>query len=132
MLANARDTGDGWIRDPADPDRPLDLATITDPQQLAGAPAAVSTTKLVANTYTNVIWHFRIQSIGGLALLWAVMAARLRPARRRPGSRREPIPRQGALDDRADGRRLSERRPSAALRQSLRAASVCAVSSVPR
>ncbi len=75
MLANARATGDGWIRDPTDPGRPLDLASISDPQQLAGAPAAVNTTKLVPNAYTNVIWHFRILSIGGLALLWAVIAA---------------------------------------------------------
>ena len=75
MLANARATGDGWLRDPQEPNRPLDLAAITDPQQLAGAPAAVDTTKLVPNSYTNVIWHFRILSIGGLALLWGVIAA---------------------------------------------------------
>ena len=75
MLANARATGDGWLRDPQEPNRPLDLAAITDPQQLAGAPDAVVTAKLVPNSYTNVIWHFRILSIGGLALLWGVIAA---------------------------------------------------------
>ena len=41
---------------------------------LVGAPVAVSTTKLVPNSYANVIWHFRLESIGGLALLWAVIA----------------------------------------------------------
>ena len=73
-LANARATGDEWLRDPQDPTKPLALAGVTDPAQLVGAPAAVSTTKLVANSYTNVIWHFRLLSIGGLALLWAVIA----------------------------------------------------------
>ena len=34
----------------------------------------MSTTKLVPNAYTTVVWHFRIESFAGLALLWAVMA----------------------------------------------------------
>jgi len=34
----------------------------------------VSTTRLVADTYSTVIWHFRLQSLAGLALMWAVMA----------------------------------------------------------
>lgn len=74
MLATARETGDGWLRDPAAPDEPLDLGTVRSPQDLVGTPAAVSTTRLVADTYSTVIWHFRLQSLGGLALMWAVMA----------------------------------------------------------
>jgi len=75
LLDNARETGDSAIRNPTDPDQPLDLAKITDPNALAGAPVALSTTKLVAQAYTTVIWHFRMQSLAGLAILWAVMAA---------------------------------------------------------
>ena len=88
MLATARANGDGWIRDPQQPDQPLDLSRAT-PQDLAGAPAAVSTTKLVAGSYTTIIWHFRVLSIGGVALMWAVMAGIFgllsdRPVRVRP------------------------------------------------
>lgn len=74
MLATARATGDESIRDPADPTSPLDLSTVTSGADLVGAPVAVSTTKLVPNAYDTVIWHFRTQSIAGLAILWAVMA----------------------------------------------------------
>jgi hypothetical protein len=73
MLADARATGDEWLRDPQDPSKPLPLAGVSDPAQLVGVPAAVNTSKLVPNSYTNVIWHFRMLSIGGLALLWAVI-----------------------------------------------------------
>jgi hypothetical protein len=74
MLDTARETGDGWIRDPQNPDEPLDLDAVRSPAELVGAPAAISTTRLVGNAYTTIIWHFRLQSIGGLALMWAVMA----------------------------------------------------------
>lgn len=74
MLDVARATGDDAIRDPQAPAEPLDLAAVSDPAQLAGAPYAVSTTKLVPNSYTNVLWHFRIESIAGLAIMWTVMA----------------------------------------------------------
>ena len=59
MLDTARETGDGWIRDPPPPIEPLDLGTVTDPTDLVGVPAAVSTTQLVADAYTTMIWHFR-------------------------------------------------------------------------
>jgi len=74
MLRNARDTESEAIRDPAIPDLPLDLDAIDDPSQLVGSPVAVNTTQLVPNAYTTVVWHFRLQSIAGLAILWAVMA----------------------------------------------------------
>jgi len=74
ILANARATRDEWLRDPRDPSQPLELAGVSDPAQLTGVPAAVNTAKLVPESYTNVIWHFRMLSIGGLALLWAVIA----------------------------------------------------------
>jgi hypothetical protein len=74
MLQNAKDTGGETIRDRNAPDRALDLSGITDPAQLVGAPVAVSTTQLVPNAYTSVIWHFRIESLAGLAILWTVMA----------------------------------------------------------
>jgi hypothetical protein len=73
MLDTARETGDRWLRDPAAPDEPLNLDTVS-PEDLVGVPAAVSTTHLVADTYTTIIWHFRLLSLAGLALLWAVMA----------------------------------------------------------
>ena len=97
MLEAARADGDGWIRDPQQPDEPLDLSRAT-PADLAGAPAAVSTTRLVAGSYTTVIWHFRVLSIGGLALMWAVMAGVFglladRPDRARPAGRSDaPAP----------------------------------------
>ena len=75
LLATARANGDTSIRNPANPDEPLDLATVTDASALAGAPVALNTTKLVPNSYTTVIWHFRIQALAGLAIMWAVMAA---------------------------------------------------------
>jgi hypothetical protein len=75
MLDNARATDDPWIRDPADPERPLDLDEVDDPGDLVGAPAAVSTTKLVPHAYTTAVWHFRIQSFAGLALMLTVMAS---------------------------------------------------------
>jgi hypothetical protein len=74
MLDTARETGDGWLRDPGAPDRPLDVGTVRAPEDLIGVPAAVSTARLVADTYTTVIWHFRLESLAGLALMWAVMA----------------------------------------------------------
>jgi hypothetical protein len=73
VLATAREVDDPAIRDPDDPDQPLDLDSVAA-EDLAGAPVAVNTTKLVANAYTTVVWHFRLQSIAGLALLWAAMA----------------------------------------------------------
>jgi hypothetical protein len=75
MLQTARATDDTSIRDPANPEEPVDLSTVSVPEDLRGAPVAVSTTKLVPNAYTTVVWHFRVQSIAGLALMWAVMAA---------------------------------------------------------
>ena len=74
-LATARATGDTSIRDAANPDEPLDLTTITNATALAGAPVALSTTELVPHAYSTVIWHFRMQSLAGLAIMWAVMAA---------------------------------------------------------
>jgi hypothetical protein len=74
ILANAKETGDGWIRDPQHPSEPLDLSTVNDPTDLVGKPAAVSTTKLVPHAYTTVVWHFRTLVLAGLALMWAVMA----------------------------------------------------------
>jgi hypothetical protein len=74
LLATAR-TGDAeWLRDPADPDEALDLDSVPDGAVLAGTPAAISTAELVPHSYTAMVWHFRILSIGGLALMWAVMA----------------------------------------------------------
>ena len=74
MLQNARDTESESIRDPAAPDLPLDLDAVSDPSELVGSPFAVNTTQLVPNAYTTVVWHFRLQSIAGLAILWTVMA----------------------------------------------------------
>jgi hypothetical protein len=73
MLAVARSTGDESIRNPAAPSEPLDLSAVSG-AALVGAPVAVNTTKLVPSAYTTVIWHFRLQSVAGLALMWAVMA----------------------------------------------------------
>jgi len=74
MLATAKANNDTWIRDPKSPKEGLDLTKVTDAQDLIGKPAAVSTAKLVPHAYATIIWHFRIMSIGGLALMWAVMA----------------------------------------------------------
>lgn len=73
MLATAREVGDPAIRDPDDPSRPLDLDGVRA-EDLLGAPVAVSTTKLVPNAYTTVVWHFRVEAIAGLAIMWATMA----------------------------------------------------------
>ena len=75
MLETAKATGNESIRDPADPSRPLDLATVDNASALVGAPVALNTTRLVPNAYTTMIWHFRMQAIAGLAIMWAVMAA---------------------------------------------------------
>jgi len=74
-LATARATGDTSIRNSANPDEPLDLTTVTDATALAGTPVALNTTELVPHAYTTVIWHFRLQALAGLAIMWAVMAA---------------------------------------------------------
>lgn len=74
MVATAREVDDPAIRDPTDPGQPLDLDGVTA-EDVIGAPVAVNTTKLVPNAYTTVVWHFRLQSIGGLAIMWAAMAA---------------------------------------------------------
>lgn len=73
MLDTARASGDGYLRDPADPGEPLDLSSV-QAEDLRGAPAAVSTTKLVDHSYTTMVWHFRMQSFAGYGLLWAVTA----------------------------------------------------------
>jgi hypothetical protein len=74
LLDTARAIESDTIRDPSAPDEPLDLEAVDDPEVLVGAPMALNTAQLVPNAYTDVVWHFRIESIGGLALLWAVMA----------------------------------------------------------
>jgi hypothetical protein len=75
MLATARATDDEAIRDPADPDQPLDLDEVDDGSDLVGAPVRVNTTKLVPHAYTTTVWHFRVESFAGLALMLTVMAA---------------------------------------------------------
>jgi hypothetical protein len=92
MLHTARATGNGWIRDPDDPGEPLDLDKVDRPEDLRGAPAAVNTTRLVPTAYTTMVWHFRVQSIGGLALLWAVMATVFGLLADRPARARETAP----------------------------------------
>ncbi len=89
LLATARAADADWLRDPNDPDEALDLDAVTDGAALAGTPAAISTADLVPHSYTGMVWHFRILSIGGLAIMWAVMAGVLgvlldRAARPRP------------------------------------------------
>jgi hypothetical protein len=74
MLDAARRVDDGSIRDPADPSEPLHVASLSGPEDLRGAPVAVNTSHLVPNAYTTMVWHFRLESIGGLALMWTVMA----------------------------------------------------------
>ena len=74
MLSSGRTNGDGSLRDPADPTQPLDLTKVTNGRELVGVPMAVSTTKLVDHSYTTFVWHFRVLSIGGYLLFWAVMA----------------------------------------------------------
>lgn len=77
LLVSARATDDGWIRDPDEPTEPLDLGAVASGADLVGAPAAVSTTELVPHAYTTMVWHFRTQSIAGVALMWSVMAGAL-------------------------------------------------------
>ncbi|MGN6694416.1 MAG: CbtA family protein [Aquihabitans sp.] len=74
MLANAKDTGDESYRDPADPSEALDLDEVATGQDLVGTPVAISTTKLEPHAYTTMVWSFRVRSIAGVALMWAVMA----------------------------------------------------------
>lgn len=74
-LATARETGDESLRDPADPDEPLDLDEVGDGEDLAGAPVSLSTTELVPHAYTTTVWNFRMQSFAGLALMLTVMAS---------------------------------------------------------
>jgi hypothetical protein len=75
LLDTARATGDTSIRNPANPDQPLDLDKITDPSAIAGAPVALNTTKLVPNAYATMIWHFRVLTLAGLAIMGNVIAA---------------------------------------------------------
>jgi hypothetical protein len=74
LLETARETGDPALRDRNDPAEPLDLTTVERGADLVGTPVAVSTTKLVPNAYTTMVWAFRLRSFAGLAILWAVMA----------------------------------------------------------
>lgn len=74
VLSSARTNSDGFLRDPAEPSEPLDLSTVERGEDLAGTPAAISTSKLVDHSYTTAVWHFRMQSFAGSALLWAVIA----------------------------------------------------------
>ena len=74
MLANARDTGDESYRDPDDPSEPRDLSTVSKGSELVGTPVAISTTKLEPHAYTTMVWSFRVRSMAGVALMWAVMA----------------------------------------------------------
>jgi len=75
MLATARATDDEALRDPDDPSRPLDLDDVDEGSDLVGVPVAVNTSKLVPHAYTTAVWHFRVESFAGLALMLTVMAA---------------------------------------------------------
>ncbi len=74
VLSSARTNGDRFLRDPAEPGEPLDLATVDRGDDLVGVPAAISTSKLVDHSYTTAVWHFRLESFAGLALMWAIIA----------------------------------------------------------
>lgn len=74
VLSSARTNGDGFLRDPAAPSEPLDLAAVDRGEDLVGVPAAISTAKLVDHSYTTAVWHFRMETFAGLALMWAVIA----------------------------------------------------------
>ncbi|HEX2575626.1 MAG TPA: CbtA family protein, partial [Aquihabitans sp.] len=74
MLATARATGGERLRDPADPDEPLDLDTVVDGDDLRGVPVVAGTSELVPHSYAGMVWHFRMQAFAGYALLWAVTA----------------------------------------------------------
>lgn len=100
MLATARDTGDTSLRDPADPTEPLDLVVIENGSELVGTPVAVNTTKLVPHAYATILWHFRMESFAGLALLWAVMAGVFGVLADRP-ERRDDVDDGPASGDRA-------------------------------
>ena len=76
MLATARANDTEWIRDPADPSEPLELDGLAA-DDLAGAPAAVSTANLVDHSFATVVWKFRVLSLAGLALMVMVTAAAL-------------------------------------------------------
>jgi predicted cobalt transporter CbtA len=73
LLATAKATEDESLRDPANPDEPLDLTDVSDGSDLVGAPVALGTDELVPHSYTTVVWHFRLLSLAGTALLWLVM-----------------------------------------------------------
>jgi hypothetical protein len=74
-LATARTTGDESLRDPDDPERPLDLDAVGSGADLAGVPVAVNTSELVPHAYTTAVWHFRVESFAGLAIMLTVMAS---------------------------------------------------------
>ncbi len=74
MLVTARQVSDESYRDKADPSKPLELDKIESGEALKGTPVAISTTKLVPNSYANLLWSFRLRSFAGVALMWAVMA----------------------------------------------------------
>lgn len=74
MLTNAREIGDESYRNPSDPTEALDLDEVSSGADLVGTPVAISTTKLAPQAYTTMVWSFRLRSIAGVALMWAVMA----------------------------------------------------------
>ncbi|MEO6627997.1 MAG: CbtA family protein [Aquihabitans sp.] len=74
MLANAKEIGDESYRDPTDTAEALDVVSLTKGSELVGTPVAISTTKLSSPAYTTMVWSFRLRSIAGVALMWAVMA----------------------------------------------------------
>ena len=74
MLDNAKATGDESYRNPRDTGKALDLDQLSDGSELIGKPVAISTTKITPHVYTTLIWHFRLWSWLGIALMWAVMA----------------------------------------------------------
>lgn len=73
VLETSRTLGDESIRDPKDPDEPMDLDDVQSGADLRGAPVAINSTKLVPHNYTTMVWHFRVRSFASLALLWAVI-----------------------------------------------------------
>lgn len=74
MLTNAKEIDDESYRDPRDPKQALDLDAVHKGSELVGTPVAISTTKLAPHAYTTVVWDFRLRSIAGVALMWAVVA----------------------------------------------------------
>ena len=80
-------------RDPrpgSDPEQPLDLSTVTTAPALAGAPVAVSTTKLVPHSYTTTVWHFRMRVARRAGPAVGGDGGRPRPAARPVGCSRRP------------------------------------------